>query len=220
MKKYKLIILLWSAFSFADFDQLGKNNSLLNQKTSVDIKVVESRWLDKKFLSELSLGFSPFLRGFYYMNSYSIDLSYRLFLNDNISFHLKYSNFFNPINQDGKKEVFSFGRIPVELKYPPKRSYLIGMDWHPFYGKALLFNRLVYFDFYFSASLGQIDIFQLNQKPYLFSGAVGMVHWWHKRLNTRLELQGLCYEHQVSDSGEKTNQELSYKLYLSVGVLF
>lgn len=218
---YKILLVLFGVFSgFADFEELGKREDLFNQKTDPVIKVVQKRWLDRKFLSELSLSVSPSLRGFYYMNSYSTNLSYRLFFNDSVSMNLKYSFFFNPATQEGKDELALYGRIPLELKYYAKQSYLLGLDWHPFYAKSIFLNRVLYFDFYFSLGLGQIELVEIKTKPFLFSGSFGMVHWWNKRFNTRVELEGLHYRYSIPESIEKINQEWNYKLSLSAGVLF
>jgi len=215
-----LLILFWSAPGFADFDELGKREDLFNLKTDPLIKVVQKRWLDRKFLSELGLSISPNLRGFYYMNNWSSRLSYRLYLNDSISLHLKYAYFFNPINQDGEDELSLYGRIPLELKHAPKQSYLAGWDWHPFYAKSVFFNRVLHFDFYVSMGLGRIELLEIQEKPFLISGSLGMVHWWSKRFNTRIELEGLHYRYLIHESNQKTNQELNYNLNLSAGVLF
>ena len=215
-----LFILLWSTFCFAEIDEIGKRKDLFNQKTDHFVKVIQTKQIDKKFLSELSLSIAPSLRGFYYMNSYSTNLSYRLFLNDKISFHLKYDYYFNPINQEGKDELSLFGRIPLELKYPPKQSYKVGLDWYPFYGKAVFFNQVVHFNFYLSMSLGKIELIEINEKPLLFSSSLGVVHWWSKRFNTRIELEGLHYRYFAPEFVEEINQEWNYKLGVSAGVLF
>lgn len=215
-----LFILFWPVFSFADLEELGKREDLFNQKTDHFVKVVQKRWLDKKFLSELSLSISPSLRGFYYMNSYSTNLSYRLFFNDKVSFHLKYAYFLNPINKEGKDEIYFFGRIPLELKHAPKQSYVMGLDWHPFYGKSVFFNQVLRFDFYLSMSLGQIELIEIQEKPLLFSSSLGMVHWWNKRFNTRIELEGLHYRYSIPKSIKQINQEWNYKMSFSAGVLF
>ncbi|MBC6415375.1 MAG: outer membrane beta-barrel domain-containing protein [Bdellovibrionales bacterium] len=220
MKKYQFILLFLSFFSFADFDQLGKKGNFLKAPIKNDLVVVQEKWLDRKFLSEWNIGVSPFLSDFYYMNSYSLDLSYRFFFNDNLSFHLKYSYFLNPLNKEGEKELFSLGRVPLEIKYSPKNYYVLGMDFYPFYGKSVLFNYLLYFDLYFSLGIGKIEIFQLNRSTFLFSGAFGMVFWWNKKFNTRLELEGLNYKYQIPDpSLWDVNEEFSYQLRLSVGIL-
>ena len=218
---YKLLLILfWSVSSFADFEDLGKREDLFKQNTDSLVKVVQKRWLDRKFLSELSLSISPSLRGFYYMTNYSGNLSYRLFFNDSISFHVKYANFRSPINQEGEDEISLYGRIPLELKYPPKQSYLVGWDWYPFYAKSVIFNRVLHFDFYLSMSLGQVELNRIEEKPLLMSGSLGMAHWWSKRLNTRVELEGLHYRYSIPESPKKINQEWNYRLSLSAGVLF
>jgi len=213
-------ILFWSLSSFANVEDLAKREELFKQQTDHHVKVVQKSWLDKNFLSELSLSISPSLRGFYYMTNYSADLSYRLFFNDKLSFHLKYAYFLNPINQEGREELEFFGRIPLELKYSPKQSYALGFDWYPFYAKSVFFNRVFPFDFYLSMSLGQIELIKIQKNPLLFASSLGMVHWWNKRFNTRIELEALHYRYPIPESPKTVNQEWNYRMSLSAGVLF
>ena len=226
MKKYwfiALILFCFSALGSSDFDELGKFFSTLNSSkfSGSSLKIVQKRWLPKKFISEGSIGLSPVLKGFNYMNSYSTDIAYRFFLNDHWSIHLKYSRHSNPITLDGKNEVEQMGRIPLELKYPQKQSYLGGVDWYPFYGKAVLYNYLVRFDLYLSLSGGTVELLNWNKTIPMGSLSLGWVHWWYKWLNTRLEVQGFYYKYNVSDGRDtKEINEYFYKAYISAGVLF
>ena len=222
MKHWIFIVLLWPFVSSADFKELGKSQPALKEpfvfKTS-PIKVVQKRWLNKRFLSEISLSVGPILREFNYTNSYSADLFYRFFLNDYFSLTVNYSYYFNPINQDGKTEVYKYGRVPLELKYYPEQSYSAGVNWHPFYGKAVLYNQLLSFDLYLSASAGQM---QLKEKRVpLYSLGLGQVHWWSQKFNTRLELKTSYYQYNLLDKNQgKSIPSLFYSLSLSAGVLF
>ena len=219
--KYCIFILLFvSFFSFAEFKELGKNPDLLKTEKvfsfkTTPIKVVQKRWLDKKWLSEVSVSVSPIFNGLNYMDSQSVDLSYRLFFNDYFSLNAKAYYYFNSINQDGKTEVTKYGLRPVELIEYPRWSYTLGLDWYPFYGKAVLYNQLLSFDFYLSLLAGQIQLKQ--QKRTLYSLGLGQVHWWNQRFNTRLELKAFYFKYSFL---QETQPELLYSLSLSAGVLF
>lgn len=228
MKRYILIALMifcMSAFGSSSFDELGKNHEVLRSQLNFSnsfLTVVQNRWLSKKFLSDFSLGLSPAISGFNYLNNYSVDIRYRFFLNELWSFQLKYSRYFNAITQGGIEEVKQAGLISTELKYPQKQSYIGGLDWYPFYGKAVLYNRLVRFDLYFSFLTGALEL--LNQDRYvpLSSLAFGMVFWWNKNWNTRLELQGFYYKYNLTDDiGAiwEFNQYF-YTMSISSGFLF
>lgn len=227
MKKYLFFVLTFfcfSTFASSNFDELGKNPKALSELgfSGSSLAVVQKRWLPKRFLSELSVGISPILKGFNYTNSFSTDVSYRFFLNNSWSFQLKYLWYFNPANQEGKDEVQKRARIPLELKYPQKQSYLGGIEWYPFYGKAVLYNRLVRFDLYVSALGGVVELINFNQKVPTGSLALGLVNWWHKRVNTRLEFQGSYYNYDAVDEENisKNIEKYFYKIYVSTGVLF
>ena len=143
-----LMFFYFPVFGSSDFNELGKNSKALESSfdfSRSSLKVVQKRWLPKPFLSEVSLGFSPVLKGFNYMNNYSRDIAYRFFLNNQWSVDLKHSWYLNSITQEGEDEVRKRSRIPLELKYPPKQAFLGGIDWYPFYGKAVFYNRLVSF---------------------------------------------------------------------------
>ena len=220
MKYWIFILLFTSFFSFAEFKELGKNPDLLKTEEVFSfqtrpIKVVQKRWLDKKGLSEVSVSVSPIFNGFNYMNSQSLDLSYRLFFNDYFSVNAKAYYYLNSINQDGKTEVNKYGLRPVELIEYPRWSYSLGLDWYPFYGKAVLYNQLASFDFYLSVLVGQIQLKQ--QKVALYSIGLGQVHWWSQRFNSRLELKAFYFQYPIL---KETQAELLYSLSLSVGVLF
>ena len=221
-----LIFLFFPILGFADFKELKKDSQALKSGfgfASSSLKVVQKRWLEKRFLSSVELAVSPSLKGFNYMDNYSIDLFYRFFLNDYWGFGLKYSYYFNPLNRKGKEEVEKRGRIPLELKHAPRRSYFGGVHWHPFYGKAVLYNHLVRFDLYLSAFGGKIEL--LNISPSAPAGflAVGLVCWWHKNFNSRVEAQGHYYQYDALDDKTKEAkiiEEYFYKISLSFGVLF
>ena len=229
MKRFYFFILMFCCFpslSFSNFKELEQSSKALESGfdfSHSSLKVVQKRWLPKTFLSEMSFAISPVLKGINYMNSYSADLSYRFFLNNHWALQFKYSKYFNPISQEGKDEVYKKSRVPLELKYPQKQSYLGGIDWYPFYGKAVLYNLLVRFDLYFSLLGGKIELMKLNKRVNTGFLALGLVCWWHKHFNTRLELQGLYYRYgHLSDVTSKTTDihEYFYKMSLSAGVLF
>ena len=228
MKKiclFVLIVFCFPEFSYSDFDELGKNAKVLENNfnfSSSSLKVVQKRLLPKKYLSEFSLAVSPVLKGLIYMNSYSFDASYRFFLNNHWNVQLKYSRYYNLISKEGFNEVQNRARIPVELKYPQKQSYLGGVEWYPFYGKAVLYNYLVRFDLYLSILGGKTEILNLNESVYMGSLGLGLVYWWHKHFNTRLEMQGSYYKYNIFDklSENRDITEYFYKTYISVGVLF
>ena len=219
MLKLLYYVLLFSCSSFADIEELGDLEELFHHKSDHNVRVVQKRWLDRKFLSELSVSLSPSLRGFYYMNNYSTNVSYRFFLNEKLSVHAEYTYFFNLINEEGENEIALFGRVPVDLKHAPRQSYAFGFDWYPFYAKSVFFNRVLHFDFYLSMGLGQIKLLKVKERPLLFSSALGMVHWWSKRWNTRVEIEGFHYRHLIPQS-QSITQEWNYRMSLSAGVLF
>ena len=226
MKIYRFFILLLFYFpllSFSNFEELGKNRTALEKErfqfSNANLKVVQKRWLEKRFLSEVGLSFSPVLKGFNYINAYSTDLSYRWFISNYFSLNLRYSYHYNPPNQKGTADVKFSGRFPLELKYYSKQSYLAGIEWYPFYGKAVLYNRLVHFDLYLSALAGQIEL--SNQKVPIYSTEIGLAQWWHKHFNTRISAQAFYYKYRFSSKDESQDaHEYFYKISVSAGVLF
>ena len=225
-KRWFLIFLFFPLLSFSDFERLEKDSQALESGfgfSHSSLKAVQKRWLPKRFLSSAGLAFSPSIKGFNYMNNYSIDVFYRFFLNDYWSLSAKHSRHFNPVTRKGKEEVEKKGRIPLELKRAPMRSYLAGIDWHPFYGKAVLYNRLVRFDLYLSVWGGKIELLNAQVSVPAGSLAVGLVCWWHKYFNARWEIQGHYYQYDVLDHKTKETQNIDeyfYKVSLSFGVLF
>ena len=224
MKKlwiFIFILFCLPVYSSVDFDELGSNKNFLQNQlpfSSSSLKIVQKQWLPKRFLSELSLSISPVLNGLNYVNSYSLSGNYRLFVTDYLSFHLKYSWYFNSITEEGRKEVEKRSRIPFELKYSETQSYLAGVDWYPFYGKAVLYNHLIYFNLYASLMGGIVKLMNQDKSAPMGSLGLGMVCWWNKRFNTRLEVQGIYYQYNMSIS--KSIQEYLSKLHVSIGVLF
>ena len=225
-KRYGFIILFFiPLMSFSDFNELGKHSSALERSfdfSSSPLQIVQKKWLDKKYLSELDIAFTPTIRGLNYINSYSVDLAYRFFINGNWALHFQYSTHSNYLTKKGYKEVERRARLPVEAKYSQKQSYLGGINWYPFYGKALLYNQLVYFDLYFSFLGGQTEL--LNQEKTVPTGsmALGLACWWSKNFNTRLELQGLYYTYHSSSDRNPENRIEEYiaRISVSLGVLF
>ena len=229
MKTYQFFILLFfyfPLFGFSDFDELGKNTELLQKErfqfSSSNLKVVQKRWLEKRFLSEVGLSFAPVLKGFNYMNTYSSDFSYRFFISNYFSFNLRYSYYDNPINQDGKDEINLRGQAPLELKYPPKQSYLGGVEWYPFYGKAVLYSQLVHFDLYLSALAGQMELINQEKRIPIYSLSIGLAQWWHKHCSVRVEGQAFYYKYHFSNDSQESQDvyEYLYKVSVSIGVLF
>lgn len=227
MKKiYILFFIFFSSSVGADnFEELVRESTDLKESFSSfhpPLRVVQKRYLPKSFLSEIGLAFSPVLKGFNYLNTSSIDLSYRFFLTNYWSIGLKYSSYFNTKNQEAYELINNRGHIPLEIKNFQKHSYLAGLEWYPFYGKTVFYNYLLRFDFYFSLFGGFVDLFSVDEKTPMLSLGLGFVHWWHKHFNTRLSVSGYYYQYSAEDfAGFKKNiYEHYYKIDISAGVLF
>ncbi len=225
----KCWLLIFFCFCFpalgsSDFDELGKNPEILKNSLSFSdssLKVIQKRWLDRRFLSEISFGLSPALKGLNYIHNYSVDGAYRFFLSDQWSIDLKYSWFFNPIAQEGKQEVEQKARIPLELKYPQKQAFLGGAAWYPFYGKAVFYDYLAHFDLYLSVLGGAAQLLNLDKNFLTGSVGLGLVCWWHKNWNARLEIQAAYYKYDIpNNEGPADHEEYIYKIYISAGALF
>lgn len=224
---FSLLIICFPIYSFSDFDSLGKNPSALESSFNLSassLKVIQKRHLPRKFLSEASIGVSSVLKGFNYINSYSSDLSYRFFINSRWSVNFKYSRYMNLASLEGRAEVIKRGQIPLDMKYPQKHSFMGGVDWYIFYGKALLYNRLVRFDLYTSFLAGVMDLINWDKKtPLASSLSMGFVHWWHEHFNTRIEVQGIYYKYELSTDSiidAKSINRYLYKIHFSAGFLF
>ena len=228
MNKCWLFILIFfclPVLASSDFDELGKNPKALEDHfdfSKSSLQIVQKRWLPRRFISELGFGISPALKGFNYMNNYSLDLVYRFFLSDYWSIGLKYSFYLNPITQEGRDEVTKKGQIPLELKYYQKQTFLGGMDWYPFYGKAVFYNHLFRFDLYFSVLAGLMELKNLEKKVLTGSLGLGLVCWWHKNFNSRLEVRGAYYKYNAfyNINEAKRVDEYFYSVSISTGVLF
>ncbi len=220
-----LIFLLFQPVKGESIDELVKDEKALESSfrfSNSSLQIVQKRWLDRRFLSELSLAFSHILKGFEHLNSSSISAGYRFFLNNHWSFDLKYSWYFHSITSQGEDEIVRWNRIPLEMRYPKKHSYMGGISWYPLYGKSVFYNHLVYFDLYFSLSMGVIEL--IRQEKFSPSGSVamGIVFWLNKNFNARIETQGFYYTYSHSDKGGNPSDihEYFYKIYISTGVLF
>ena len=238
MKKYLIFILMFfcsSVFGSSSFNELGKNSKALENGFNFfdsPLRVVQKRWLPKKFLSEMSLGITPVFKGFNYMNSYSMDMVYHFFLNNHWSVALKYSWYSNSITQEGKDEVEKRSRIPLELRYPQKQSLLGGLSWSPFYGKTVFYNHLVRFDLYISFLGGMMELIDedipinentlMDKNIFMGSLGLGLVFWWHKNFNTRLELQEFYYTYNIVSNRNQSDTIKEYlsKISISAGILF
>ncbi len=207
------------------FQSLGSSSEALevmssqfDYKSSLD--VVQKRWLPRKFLSEISMVTSPVIKGMNYLNTASLDTTYRFYLSNYWSAHLKYSYFFNKINEEGKDMFLLHSRNPLDLEYAQKQEYSLGFDWSPFYGKKVVLNKVIHFDIYLSFSGGLLELIRLDEKfvPTVSLGG-GFVFWLSKRMNARVGLSGSYYKYKVNESDVVVNKYLS-KGHVSVGILF
>lgn len=185
---------------------------------------VQKRLLPKKFLSEFSFAVSPAIKGLLYLNSLSLDGSYRFYLNERWSLQAKYSYFQNIINAEGKDMIFHQSKPLLEIKHARKQSVFFGFDWYSFYGKTILFNKIIHFDVYSSVVVGAVNLLNLDKEieQWIPSGSVstGLVLWWNKRMNARWELGGTYYKYQFDKDINEKIQEAILHSSLSVGVIF
>ncbi|MCY4321517.1 MAG: hypothetical protein OXC37_03815 [Bdellovibrionaceae bacterium] len=219
-------ILCFPLSGFSKFSELGKQTEFLEKEnfsfSNTNLRIIQKRWLEKHFLSEISLSVSPALKGFNYLESYSTDFSYRFFINNHFSLKLIYSSYFNAINQEGYDEIELRVRYPIEILHAQNQSYLLGFEWYPFYGKAVLYNKLVHFDLYFSILGGQIELWRKNNRQSFYSFSIGLAQWWHKNFNTRLSIQSFYYQYDspyYKDSKD-LKKEFVHKISFSAGALF
>lgn len=216
-----------SSYSFGkeSFDSAGSSPESLNFIRSQShfgpfVSIVQKQLFPKKHSSELSLAITPALKGLVYLNSFSLDASYRFYLNHKWSLHAKYSFFLNTINPEGDSLILSQRSIPLEVKYAQKQAGFIGLDYYLFYGKTNILNQIIYFNIYLSGSVGAIQLIRLDDDfSPLGSVAGGLVFWWNKRFNTRWELRGSSYKYQPLETEEGFLELISHTS-VSIGVLF
>ena len=208
-----------------EFEFLGSNSEALEIMSSQfgyqsSLNIVQKRLLPRKFLSEISMVVSPVIKGITYLNSGSLDATYRFYLDSYWSAHLKYSYFFNRINKEGE-DMFRYSQSPVDLQYSQKKEYSLGFDWTPFYGKVAVLNKVIHFDIYLSLSGGFLELFRLdgNRIPTA-SLAGGFVLWLSKRVNARLGLSGSYYQYKFNESMPNAINKYLSKGHVSVGILF
>ncbi len=186
------------------------------------LMAVQQRLISKRWLPEAGFGISPALTGFTYTGNYSMDFSGRLYVSDRWAAYIKYSRFYSPNSAEGREAIKTSGKIPVEMKYPQKWAVLGGLDWLPFYGKAVLLSRVFYFDIYFSAGGGVLERLRAAKKTALFSFGSGAALWLHRRFSARLELNGSSYSRSYAGSDGRQHKERVYitRISLSGGFLF
>ena len=233
-----LILFLFSFFSFSqtntpaikpskDFQKLGGDAASMEVMGSQfdyksQLNVVQKRILPRKNLSEFSLAVSPVLKGIAYLNIASLDMSYRFYINPYWSLHFQYYYFLNTINAEGKDMYYLFSKNPLELEYPQKKGYLVGVDWNSFYGKVVLANSVTHFDIYLSFKGGFLEILRHNKHVPTVAIEGGLVFWVNQFLNVRTGLAGSYHYYEVKStlgSQQSIHQFLS-KLNLSLGLLF
>ena len=200
--KFVLIALFWfcpflQAYASVNFDNLNQNKILDKkiQEVSDDyspVKIVQSRFVPKKYLSEFSLSASGVIKGSLYAHTGSLQAGYRLYFNETWSLGLQYSKFLSLINREGLFVIEDQGVVPISLKFAPKEAYSLHLDWSSFYGKAVAFNRVFQFDIYKSLILGHLK-FTTNNHTVQGGVAAGLVFWWTTFLNSRLEVSQIYY---------------------------
>ncbi len=207
-----------------EFKSLGENSESLQIMSSQfeyrsSLNVVQKRLLPKRFLSELSLVGSPVMKGVTYLNTASLDVTYRFYLSNYWSVHLKYSYFLNKINKEGE-DTLNYGQNPLELEYAQQQEYSLGFDWSPFYGKIAVLNKIIHFDVYLFFSGGVLKLLRLDEKniPTASVGG-GLVFWLSQRVSARIGLSGSYYSYEVGKKLDVINNYLS-KGHVSIGVLF
>jgi len=212
----------WSQ-DITSFESLGSHKesmqiigSQFGYKSS--LHVVQTRWLPRKFLSEMSLTVSPILKGVIYLNTSSIDLTYRFYFNAYLSAHITYSHFFNIMNIEGEDMYKHFYQNPLELEHAQKQAYLFGLDWSLLYGKVSILNQVTHFDVYLSSSLGALELFRISKYNPTVSIGGGVVFWLNKYVNARIGFSGSYYKYQIPNA-ESLTTFLS-KAHISFGAVF
>ena len=221
------IYILFLFFSFllqaenSKFSEFGMHSEASQKMNSSVIYrssmiTVQKRSVDRTWLSEFSAGFSPAISGYPYTYTSSIDLGYQLHLNPQFSLGVKYSHFFHKMNQEGNEMIFKLRRIPLLLNHTPKTSYQFQAYWYPIYGKYVLMNQVIHFDIYTVASFISQDFNRLRRVP---SGSLGLglVAWWNKHLNSRIELIGQYYKYETKGL---TQEAIITYANVSLGLLF
>ena len=223
----KITYILFLFFSFllqaenSRFNELNaspeasqKMNSSLVYRPSMI--AVQKRTVDRSWLSEFSAGFSPAISGSPYTYTGSFDFGYQLHLSPQFSVGFKYSYFLHKINKEGNEMVFNLQRIPLLLSHAPKTSYQFQAYWYPIYGKYIVMNRVIHFDIYTVASFTKQDLNRLKEVPAGSLG-LGLVTWWNKRLNSRIELVGQYYKYETKGL---TQEAILTYANVSLGLLF
>lgn len=104
------------------------------------------------------------------------------------------------------------------------------VQWVPWYAKINVFNRILYFDWYFSGGAGQIktalDQAQLDSVSANFLNQdflalyAGTGHQYHlgRNLTVRLDLTGAFYQAPISGATGKTGWFPNYNLNIGIGL--
>ena len=223
----KIILFIGFLFCFLaqaedKFDQINASpeaskKMLLNSTYNSSLRIVQQRAVDRFWLSEFSAGFSPIISGSLYSHSASAYLAYQLHLNPHWSVGLKYSQYFHKLNREGKSSVFDNSRIPLLLKNTKKKSYQLQLYWYPLYGKYVFAERVIHFDIYGVVSYVAQELNHLSETVPSLSIGFGMVTWWNKKVNSRLEIDNQYYEYEIQD---KKQRLFSTSVNISLGLLF
>jgi outer membrane beta-barrel protein len=147
-----------------------------------------------------------------YRNSYNLDPRLAYYLSEQFGFEVFYTATFN--SENGVYQALVDTNSPVLPVVREIKSQLGALlHWSPWYAKINVFNKILYFDWYFSGGAGQVQT-DSNYGPtrtspsvseQFFSGFVGTGHQYHlsDRWTVRLDFTGAFYSAPTKQGGDK-----------------
>lgn len=207
MRRLILLSLLVSLSATAqentepDFDSLGGNTILLERAKALepekDVRIVQSRTVDRRHRVEIAPEFSGTFGGDSYMKTKAIGLNLNYHFTPRFSVGLKYNYAFNTLTSEGDamyKQALADYNADTESPSEPypeldyvKDEALALLNWYPFYGKLNVFDNVVQFDFYALGGGGQVRLRSGATNTYTAGGGVGF--WVTQNFSTRLEMR-------------------------------
>lgn len=164
-----------------------------------------------------------------YRSTYTLDVRAAYYFSEVIGIEGFYSMGFNSENTTYKAlGAASAGILPVVREIRGKAGVLV--QWVPWYAKINMFNEILYFDWYFSGGLGQIQS-RLDTrasagagpaytKQNIVAAYLGTGHLYHlnESLTVRLDFSGTFYQAKLLGTSGENSWYTDYQFGIGLGL--
>lgn len=164
-----------------------------------------------------------------YRSTYTIDGRVAYYFSETIGIEGFYSAGFNSENNTFKAlSQASAGILPVVREIKGKAGVLL--QWVPWYAKINVFNEILYFDWYFSGGVGQIQT-KVDTRTNasfapayvtqnLVAGYLGTGHLYHlnETVTVRLDFSGTFYQAKLLGTTGDNSWYTDYQFGIGLGL--